>query len=514
MKKAVLIAASHGFGTLPDIFPINLLLPPVSGVVALGSYLASQGVPVEIIDVQMDYGIGTTAAAEGVVFRRLARDLLRRAGSIAWVGISQITGANSGLAIAAEIRRVLPRMPIVLGGYFPSFAYRAVLEECPAVTAVVRGDGEAAAIRISRCVEAGKPFLSEETPNLAWREGGLIATNPVAPMDLGELPICDFRLLRDPDAYPMLTLMTSRGCPFRCRFCPEAGMRPFAAYPADWVRRQLAHVASSTKCKRIMFTDPTFGLGTERTRELCKALRSHRFSYAAVSRVDVVGPEEVRLLSEAGFDSVYYGIESASASTLIRMGKAASLAAARRYVQAAARALEACFEEGVTPFMGLMLAFPGDGESDYRATLAFAREMRRRHDRIRPAGGRRAGLIVECFPTMLFDGTALAADLERRFPKTRLDPEKRLGASIVSSPSPGVGQDCTLRYIGEIRKQTAVTPLAAERLGGYWLMSLPMLLEKHPELKDSEGVVKLGDVLNRTAARMSPGKAARLLGAS
>lgn len=506
MKKAVLIAAPHGFATHGEFKTLDLdyltpVFAPLTGIVALGSYLAAHGVPVEIVDVQMDYGVGLTPEAERLVLRRVTRDLLAAKDSIAWVGISQISVANSGLELASEIRLAMPRMPIIMGGYFPSFAYRRVLEGCPAVTAVVRGDGEAAALRISQRVAHGRPFLREETPNLAWREGGRVVMSRAAPMDLGGLPICDFRLLRHPAAYPTISVYASRGCPWACRFCAEAGMRPYAAFPAAWVRRQLSHVASVTRCRRILFADPTFAVGKERLLELCGALQDQSFTWAAGTRPDVVDADAVRALRRAGFESLFYGVESASPSTLVRMGKVASAVQARRYVRQAVRAVQACFEEGVTPFIALMLDFPGDTEADFRATRGFVRELRRLHDRVKPRGGERPGLIVDCYRTAIVEGTPLA----RTSPS--LESAQGGGTRSPSSLKAGIAQ----RAIGELRTQSVLTPLAVERMNRYWVVSLPTLLARHPEMKDDDGVVTLGDVLGRGGARMSFKEASRIL---
>ncbi len=50
---------------------VSLLTYPL-GILALGSYLAAHDVPVELIDVQMDFGIGSTQDAEHIVLQRVA----------------------------------------------------------------------------------------------------------------------------------------------------------------------------------------------------------------------------------------------------------------------------------------------------------------------------------------------------------------------------------------------------------------------------------------------------------
>ncbi|MBI5211150.1 MAG: HEAT repeat domain-containing protein [Elusimicrobia bacterium] len=500
MKKAVLVEPPQSFAS-SDLDSRKASFSSPLGVVAVGSYLAAHGVPVEIVDVQMDYGIGLTPDAERLVLRRVTRDLLAQKDAIAWVGISQIWSYNLGMELAREVRQALPQVPIIMGGYFPSFAYRQVLEECPAVTAVVRGDGEAAALRISRRAAQGRPFLRDDTPNLAWREGGRIATSRMEPMGLGDLPICDYSLLRHPAAYPTISVYTSRGCPWSCRFCPEAGMRPYAAFPAGWVRRQLSHVVSVAPCKRVLFADPTFGVGRERAKDICGAVRDRRLRCFVESRADAVDAGLVRLLAEAGFDSIYYGVESAHPPTLVRMGKVRDVAAARRFIEKSMRAVQACFEEGVTPIVGVMLAYPGDTESSYRATLAFARRLRHLHDTVKPHGGKKPGLFVHCHRTGVIDGTSLA--------RARLRAASGSGGKGLSHP-PRMAE-ATVRYVGEIGGQSVLTPLAVERLSRYWTVSLLTLLENHPGLRDDDGVLTLGDILSGGGPVMPPKKAVRIL---
>ena len=189
--------------------------------------------------------------------------------------------------MAQEIRAALPDMPIILGGYFPSSVYRLLLEKYPFITAIVRGDGEAAALQISSSLARGRSFLSARSPNLAWLDGGEIRTTPVQPVALDNLPILDFRLLRNSSCYQTVNLMTSRGCPFHCNYCLESSMRPYATYPLAWVARQLAHIESELPNTHISISDSLFGVGRKRTLEMCQVMGEHRFTYGVESRVDV-----------------------------------------------------------------------------------------------------------------------------------------------------------------------------------------------------------------------------------
>ena len=110
-KKVVLINAPHTYMLGGWI---SLLTYPLS-ILAPGSYLTAHDVPVELIDVQMDFGIGSTLDAERIIIQRVAQYLHDQADTISWVGISVMSKVNSelGLALAKDIHDVLPDIPII-----------------------------------------------------------------------------------------------------------------------------------------------------------------------------------------------------------------------------------------------------------------------------------------------------------------------------------------------------------------------------------------------------------------
>jgi anaerobic magnesium-protoporphyrin IX monomethyl ester cyclase len=496
-KKVILLAAPNDFAGNVNVARFTSLLAPPLGTLALGSYLEAHDVPVELVDVQMDFGFGLTRRAEKEVSRRVAEYLQEQQETILWIGISQLSNAAAGPTLARAIHDQLPNVPIVMGGYFPSSTYATLLRRFPFITAVVRGDGEHTALQISQCLDRGQPFLCAETPNLAWLSGGEIRETPVHPVSLDELPNLDFDLLRHGSRYQIIDLMTSRGCPFKCNYCLEDTMRPYAAHSPEWVDRQLEHLKATVPNDRIFIYDPVFGLGRKRTSKICTVLRERAFTYALESRVDVMAPDLIPHLREAGVETIFFGIESASVDTLLRMNKLPSPAQARAYLADARRVLQACFENDVTPVMGFMLGFPGDRESDMKATLAFVQELGELHNQVSREDGTRVGFVPFAFYTKVYEGTPLADQLPRSFPETKLANEPFIGEKMVLQPTPSLALETVQDYQARIARQGAYTPLALKRLWRYYSFSMETFLNDHPELTDQEGVVHVRDYLRR-----------------
>jgi anaerobic magnesium-protoporphyrin IX monomethyl ester cyclase len=466
-------------------FPITTPL----GTLAIGSYLVEHGIPVDLIDIQMDIGFGLTTQTEHAVYRRATQYLQENAEDIAWVGISQMFSSDSCILLAKEIHAALPQTPIVLGGYFPTTNYRQLLEQAPFITAIVRGDGEKAALHISNNLVQEKSIPFDQIPNLAWFEDGKIRTTPIQPVPLDKSPIFDFSLLRNRACYQTADIITARGCPFHCNYCLEEAMRPYATYALEWVEQQMAHMKANLECRYISIVDPIFGLGHDHLRNLCSVLEKHDFAYAIESRADVLPIDSIPDLRQAGVDTIYLGVESASPATLLRMNKIRKAENAEKYLQQALEILKSCLENNITLLMGFMLGFPGDSESDLKASLEFAQKAQATFDQIAARKEPKAGFIPYPMDTKIYPGCSLTEHLEEYH--VILKPETGFKESTILSPSPGLDLETTLRYVEKIDRCARYPSRMFEATGRPSGFSVKDFVEANPELKDDQGIVTL-----------------------
>jgi radical SAM superfamily enzyme YgiQ (UPF0313 family) len=493
-KKVVLIAAARDFVHFGP--PRKMMVPaPPLNTLALGSYLTKHGVEVELIDMQVDFGVGLSTEACFVVYRRLAEYLRKQADSIAWIGISQTASMDNGIGVASALKEVLPKIPLIFGGYLPSRVYARLLEEHPHINAIVRGDGEHAALKITRLIEEGRPFCTEEVPNLAWLEGNEVRTAPRQSVPPADIPLVDFGMNRNPDSYPLIYLLTSRGCPFKCTYCLEPEMRPYSVFEKEWLAAQLDHVESVMRADKVSLIDPIFAVGRRRTLDMCEVLKGRSLTYIMETRVDVLAPDLVPFVREAGIEIIYFGFESASPSTLVRMNKVRSEAQGKKYVEKARAIFRACFEHDVTPQIGFMLSFPGDTLSDYDASLQFIHELRDIYESVAERTGIETGFSVGAYVTQVFSGTLMERQMGNVLPDVEVTDEWAMGSTTVISASEKIDAGVNQRYRAEMESLSEDSPLATGRNSYHRDFSVDEFAESNADLVDDEGVVRFSDRL-------------------
>jgi radical SAM superfamily enzyme YgiQ (UPF0313 family) len=147
-------------------------------------------------------------------------------------------------------------------------------------------------------------------------------------MDLTPVPRWDLIDLRK---YASMNLQYSRGCPFQCEFCNITvlyGRKP-RTKSARQVLAELDRLYQAGWKGSVFFVDDNFiGNKTKLKKEVLPALadwmtgRRHPFAFATEVSIDLADdPELMRLMTEAGFDTVFVGIETPNEGSLTECNK-------------------------------------------------------------------------------------------------------------------------------------------------------------------------------------------------
>lgn len=169
---------------------------------------------------------------------------------------------------------------------------------------------------------------------------------------------------------PFATMMTTRGCGFRCTFCLSAknGMNNgrYRERSVQNVIDEIRLLQERYQVRSIQFWDDTFTMRKERTRALSGALRPLGLSYVCNTRTDKIDAETAELLAESGCKSVFFGVESGSEGVL-----SFDIQKDTRNEQVR-RAVTHCKRSGLRVTSSFILGSPNDTEGTVEETIQFA----------------------------------------------------------------------------------------------------------------------------------------------
>jgi len=168
-------------------------------------------------------------------------------------------------------------------------------------------------------------------------EDGRIQRNDAAPLetDLGRIPVPD-RTKLNLDRYlwsvpgkgivKFTTIMTSRGCPFKCIFCSAATVfgRKVRTRPIKDVLDELEYCVSTLGIRHFSFIDDTLTLNHRRVHELCDGIINRRLNitWEGWTRANTVDYDILKKMKSAGFIRISFGIETGNEhiSGLVKKG--------------------------------------------------------------------------------------------------------------------------------------------------------------------------------------------------
>ncbi|MGA2219783.1 MAG: radical SAM protein, partial [Terracidiphilus sp.] len=142
-------------------------------------------------------------------------------------------------------------------------------------------------------------------------------------------PLPDLSLIKM-KRYSTMSVQYSRGCPFNCEFCDIIeiyGRRPRTKAVAQ-VLAELDQLRAAGWREAVFIVDDNFIGNRARARELCKAMAEWRkqyktnFDFSTEASLNLADdPELMQLMRDAGFKSVFLGIETPDVSGLIASNK-------------------------------------------------------------------------------------------------------------------------------------------------------------------------------------------------
>ncbi len=233
-------------------------------------------------------------------------------------------------ALAGELAKLLPDIPVWLGGPEVSYDAADVLERLSQVKGVMKGEGEetfAGLCRIYGGASGNRGDKSErveaalrELEGITYRDAGReICENPWRqPMDLNKVPfvyrsIDDFR-------NKIIYYESSRGCPFSCSYCLSSIDKKLRFRDISLVKKELQFLIDH-EVPQVKFVDRTFNCRHEHAAAIWRFIAEHdrgitnfHFEVAA----DLLTDEELELLEgiRPGLFQLEIGVQSTNPDTI------------------------------------------------------------------------------------------------------------------------------------------------------------------------------------------------------
>lgn len=283
---------------------------------------------------------------------------------------------------AHQIRRILPRVFLAVGGPYPVAVQEKCLEECPELDAVVTGEGELTAVEMLECLIVGRSL--EGVLGLAYRDGERIVLNSPRPLieDLDSLPFPARDLLGEIDRYipppatykrqPVAVIITARGCNRRCIYCFQIDKHRTLGVRIRSVENVMAEIELCLRqgYKEIKFIDDTLAADYDRAMEIARQIKQRNldFTWFASACVNQVDRELLTAFREAGCWAILFGAESGVQKDLNTIRKGITLAQIRKAVQTAK-------EVGLTVYTPFLFGIPGQTFADGLKSIEFACEL-------------------------------------------------------------------------------------------------------------------------------------------
>ncbi len=224
---------------------------------------------------------------------------------------------------------------------------------------------------------------AKDIPALAFKQDdGSIHVNhtPSYVTNLDNLPFperCLMRLERYTMPFfnnePFVTIIPSRGCPYRCTFCRAGRVwgSKVRLRSVENVIREIELITQRYEIKNLVFMTDSFTFSRQWVMDFCKALKelATPLRWICNSRVDAVDLPMLQAMKESGCLMVSYGIESPHPDILKSARKDITSEDIRKAIKVTRKA-------GILSFGYFILGLPGETEQTIKKTIRFARKLR------------------------------------------------------------------------------------------------------------------------------------------
>ncbi|KKN78499.1 hypothetical protein LCGC14_0350310 [marine sediment metagenome] len=315
------------------------------GLISIASHLKRKGIPAYVYMNYLD-----ERHTKDKDYDLVLEDVLKE--NPQYVGISCMTTQYMGALDLTKRIKGLSDVPVVWGGHHVN-AYG-----CNGADLGVRGWGEFNAERIYNNAPL---FVKRGIPaNLPLDFSTVINYQPVERLMRGRM-------------VKQASIMTSYGCPYKCRFCVNAIKDSQVIYRDIKAVVQEIKQVLSMGANSIAFYDELFWAKPKRVVDIIKNLKVEGFNFPwlALARIDS-RLEDLKYLASNGCEEIHFGVESGSQRMIDECINK------RIKIKDVIPVLQRVLDADIMPRASFIFGMPGETMDDVSQTIHLIMEMAER----------------------------------------------------------------------------------------------------------------------------------------
>lgn len=277
-----------------------------------------------------------------------------------------------------DVKKILPKTRIWVGGPEVSYDAEDFLKEMPQVTGVICGEGEETFAEVVRTYaqwekQEQEPGKLADVPGIVYRDGEkLVFTGNRDILNMDELvfPYENLSLFE----HKIIYYESSRGCPFSCSYCLSSIDKKLRFRSVFLVKKELQFFLDH-QVPQVKFVDRTFNCKKEHAMEIWKYIKEHdnsitnfHFEIAA----DLLTEEEIGLIAamRPGLIQLEIGVQSTNERTLQEIRRKTSFQEICKKVRAVAEG------ENVHQHLDLIAGLPYEDYKSFQKSFCDVYALR------------------------------------------------------------------------------------------------------------------------------------------
>lgn len=226
--------------------------------------------------------------------------------------------------VMTELHKLLPQVPIFLGGPEVSFTSEDILKQYPFLSGIMIGEGEETFLELCRAYIENRDV--KLVPGISGQPRGLVNINDI-PFFYDDMAVFEHRIVY---------YESSRGCPYRCSYCLSSIDKTVRLRDLELVKKELQFFLD-LKVPQVKFIDRTFNCNRDHACEVWQYIFEHdngitnfHFEISA----DILTDKELSILEKMrpGLVQLEIGVQSTNPQTIKEINRVMNVEKLREIV--------------------------------------------------------------------------------------------------------------------------------------------------------------------------------------